>query len=81
MYLFFKIAKNIYTKQRMGGFLMNRAISAIMGGAAAAAAVGTAVYMMNNRHSHSNVRRMRKNAAKTVKAVGSIANGISSIMH
>lgn len=59
---------------------MNRAVSAIMGGAAAAAAVGTAVYMMNNSRSHSNVKKMRKSAAKTVKAVGSIANGISSIM-
>lgn len=58
---------------------MNRTVSALMGGAAAAAAVGTAVYMMNNRRG-SNVKRMRKSAAKTVKAVGNIANGISSIM-
>ncbi len=50
-----------------------------MSGAAAAAAVGTAVYMMNGRRG-SNVRRMRKSAAKTVKAVGSIANGISGII-
>ena len=50
-----------------------------MSGAAAAAAIGTAVYMMNNRRG-SNVKRMRKSAAKTVKAVGNIANGISSIM-
>ena len=50
-----------------------------MSGAAAAAAIGTAVYMMNGR-SGSNVRKMRKSAAKTVKAVGNIANGISSIM-
>ena len=58
---------------------MNRTISAVMSGAAAAAAIGTAVYMMNGR-SGSNVRKMRKSAAKTVKAVGNIANGISSIM-
>ena len=58
---------------------MNKAISAVMSGAAAAAAVGTAVYMMNN-HSGSKVKKMRKSAAKTVKAVGNIANGISSIM-
>ena len=58
---------------------MNRTVSAVMSGAAAAAAIGTAVYMMNNNRS-SNVRKMRKSAAKTVKAVGSIANGISSIM-
>lgn len=50
-----------------------------MSGAAAAAAIGTAVYMMNSRRS-SNVKKIRKSAAKTVKAVGSIANGISSIM-
>lgn len=59
---------------------MNKTVSAVMSGAAAAAAVGAAVYMMNGRKSHTNVRRMRKNAAKTVKAVGNIANGISSIM-
>ncbi len=59
---------------------MNRTVSAVMSGAAAAAAIGTAVYMMNNHQRHSNVRRMRKSAAKTVKAVGNIANGISSIM-
>lgn len=58
---------------------MNKTVSALMSGAAAAAAVGTAVYMMNGRKS-SNMRHMRKSAAKTVKAVGNIANGISSIM-
>ncbi len=50
-----------------------------MSGAAAAAAVGTAVYMMNGTKRNS-VRKVRKSAAKTVKAVGNIANGISSIM-
>ena len=59
---------------------MNRTVSAVMSGAAAAAAVGAAVYMMNGSR-RSNVKRMRKSAAKTVTAVGSIANGISSIMH
>ncbi len=59
---------------------MNRTVSAVMSGAAAAAAIGTAVYMMNNHSRGTNVRKMRKSAAKTVKAVGSIANGISSIM-
>lgn len=63
----------------MEGFFMNRTVSAVMSGAAAAAAIGTAVYMMNGSRG-SNVRKMRKSAAKTVKAVGSIANGISSIM-
>ena len=58
---------------------MNRTVSAVMSGAAAAAAIGTAVYMMNGNR-NSSVRKMRKSAAKTVKAVGSIANGISSIM-
>jgi hypothetical protein len=58
---------------------MNKTVSAIMSGAAAAAAVGTAVYMMNGNR-NSNMRKMRKNAAKTVKAVGSIPNGISGIM-
>ncbi|MBQ6878192.1 MAG: hypothetical protein IJO22_07330 [Oscillospiraceae bacterium] len=59
---------------------MNRTVSAVMSGAAAAAAIGTAVYMMNGHSRTSNVRKMRKSAAKTVKAVGNIANGISSIM-
>ncbi len=59
---------------------MNRTVSAVMGGAAAAAAIGTAVYMMNGKKGNRNMRKMRRNAAKTVKAVGSIANGISSMM-
>ncbi|MBQ7937759.1 MAG: hypothetical protein IJ283_04620 [Oscillospiraceae bacterium] len=58
---------------------MNKTVSALMSGAAAAAAVGTAVYMMNGTKRNS-VRKVRKSAAKTVKAVGNIANGISSIM-
>ncbi len=60
---------------------MNKAVSAVMGTAAAAAAVGTAIYMMNGMGKNRNMRKMRRSAAKTVKAVGSIANGISSIMH
>ena len=59
---------------------MNKTVSAVMSGAAAAAAIGTAVYMMSGRRNHSNMRKMRRSAAKTVKAVGSIANGISNIM-
>lgn len=58
---------------------MNKTVSALMSGAAAAAAVGTAVYMMNGSK-RSSVRKVRRSAAKTVKAVGSIASGISSIM-
>ncbi len=51
----------------------------MMGGAAAAAAIGTAVYMMNHKKP-SNMRKMRRGAAKTMKTVGSIANGISTMM-
>lgn len=58
---------------------MNKTVSAVMSGAAAAAAIGTAVYMMSGSRKNS-VRKMRRSAAKTVKAVGNIANGISSIM-
>jgi hypothetical protein len=72
------IRKKYFYKTKIGGIFLNRTVSAVMSGAAAAAAVGTAVYMMNSRN--SGVKRMRKSAAKTVKAVGSIANGISSIM-
>ena len=64
----------------MEGFMMNKTVSAVVSGAAAAAAIGTAVYMMNGRKNHTNMRKMRRSAAKTVKAVGNIANGISSIM-
>lgn len=58
---------------------MNKTVSAVMSGAAAAAAIGTAVYMMSGSRKNS-VRKMRRSAAKTVKAVGNIANGISNIM-
>ena len=57
---------------------VNKAMNNMLTSAAVGMIAGTAVYMMNNRN--SSVKKMRKNAAKTVKAVGSIANGISSIM-
>ncbi len=59
---------------------MNKAVSAMVSGMAAAAAIGTAVYMMNGKSRNGNMRKMRRNAAKTVKAVGNIANGISNII-
>ena len=59
---------------------VNKAMNNMLTSAAVGMIAGTAVYMMNGRRG-SNVRKMRKSAAKTVKAVGSIANGISSIMH
>ena len=47
-------------------------------GAAAAAALGTAIYMMSNKHRSS--RKMKRGAAKTIHAVENIVNGISDMV-
>ncbi len=54
--------------------------AAALSGAAAAAVVGTAVYMMNDK-SGRNVHKVKRSAAKTVHAVGNIVNGISEMIH
>lgn len=63
----------------IGGIFMNKSVSAAVTGAAAAAVVGTAVYMMSGKH-HSS-RKMKRGAAKTIHAVESIVTGISDMVH
>lgn len=58
---------------------MSKTVSAIVSGAAAAAIVGAAVYMMNGRNSRS-IQKVKRNAAKTVRAMGSIVDGITEIV-
>jgi len=53
--------------------------AAAISGAAAAAVVGTAVYMMNGKN--KSVHKVKRSAAKTVHAMGSIVNGISEMIH
>ena len=57
---------------------MNKGVSAAVTGAAAAAALGTAIYMMSNKHRSS--RKMTRGAAKTIHAVENIVNGISDMV-
>ena len=57
---------------------MNKGVSAAVTGAAAAAALGTAVYMMSSKHRSS--RKMQRGAAKTIHAVENIVNGISDMV-
>lgn len=57
---------------------MNKGVSAAVTGAAAAAALGTAIYMMSNKHRSS--RKMKHGAAKTIHAVENIVNGISDMV-
>lgn len=57
---------------------MNKGVSAAVTGAAAAAALGTAIYMMSNKHRSS--RKMKRSAAKTIHAVENIVNGISDMV-
>lgn len=52
--------------------------TAVISGAAAAAVVGTAAYMMNGKS--RNVHKIKRNAAKTARAMGSIVNGISEMV-
>lgn len=58
--------------------MMNKGITAVLSGAAAATVVGTAVYLMNGRN--SCMKKIRKSAAKTVRAMGNIVDGVSEIM-
>ena len=52
--------------------------TAALSGAAAAAVVGTAVYMMNGKS--RTVHKIKRNAAKTVHATGSIVSGVSEML-
>ena len=57
---------------------MNKGVSAAVTGAAAAAAIGTAVYMMSGKR--RNARKMKRGAAKTIYAVENIVSGISDMV-
>ena len=56
---------------------MNKGVSAAVTGAAAAAAIGTAVYMMSGKR--RNARKMKRGAAITIHAVENILRGITEI--
>ena len=57
---------------------MNKGVSAAVTGAAAAAAIGTAGYMMSGKR--RNARKMKRGAAKTIHAVENIVSGISDMV-
>ena len=57
---------------------MNKGVSAAVTGVAAAAAIGTAVYMMSGKR--RNARKMKRGAAKTIHAVENIVSGISDMV-
>ena len=57
---------------------MNKGVSAAGTGAAAAAPIGTAVYMMSGKR--RNARKMKRGAAKTIHAVENIVSGISDMV-
>lgn len=57
---------------------MNKGVSAAVTGAAAAAAIGTAVYMMSGKR--RNARKMKRGAAKAIHAVENIVSGISDMV-
>ena len=57
---------------------MNKGVSAAVTGAAAAAAIGTAVYMMSGKR--RNARQMKRGAAKPIHAVENIVSGISDMV-
>ncbi len=58
--------------------MMKKGITAMISGAAAAAVVGTAVYLMNEQN-HS-MKKIKRSAAKTVRAMGNIVDGVSEII-
>ena len=57
---------------------MNKGVSAAVTGATAAAAIGTAVYMMSGKR--RNALKMKRGAAKTIHAVENIVSGISDMV-
>lgn len=55
------------------------AMGSIVKGLAAGAVVGTATYMMTS-HKKSSGTKMKKNASKAMKAVGTVIENVSYLM-
>lgn len=58
--------------------MKNKGITAMVSGAAAAAVVGTAVYLMSGQN--SSMKKIKRSAAKTVRAMGNIVDGVSEMI-
>ncbi len=58
---------------------MNKATTTAMTGAAVAMAAGTAAYMLSRNKNHTG-KALKKNAAKTIKTLGSVLNSVEQMM-
>ena len=58
---------------------MNKGITALVSGAATAAVVGVTVYFMGGKN--NSMKKIKRSAAKTVRAMGNIVDGVSEMIH
>ena len=67
------------TNKKRNGVIkvMNRTIYSVASGMAAAAIVGTAVYLMSSKPA---MRKVKRSAAKTIRAMSDIAGDISDLV-
>lgn len=59
---------------------MNKTASNVVKGLMAGAAVGAATYMMTSAKRKKVGRKMKKNAGKAMKAVGTIVDNVATMM-
>lgn len=59
--------------------MKNSAMSSVVKGIAAGAVVGTAAYMMSSNKKKTG-SKMKKNASKAMKAVGTVMENVSYLM-
>ncbi len=59
---------------------MNRGLASMALGIAAAAAVGTAAYMLNERGHNRKLRRFKRGAERTLHTVEGVIDGMSSML-
>ncbi len=59
---------------------MNRTASTAVTGLAVAMAAGTAAYMMSGHHGPNTSRKIKKNATKAIKTIGSMLNSVEYMM-
>lgn len=61
---------------------MNKATTTAMTGVAVAMAAGTAAYMLSNHNSKSmDGKKIKRNAAKAIKTLGSMLDSVEYMMH
>lgn len=61
---------------------MNKATTTAMTGVAVAMAAGTAAYMLSNHSKNGNTgKKLKRNASKAIKTLGSVLDSVEYMMH